>query len=120
MTEQMHIIDNKRVLMTDDEWKMYESICKSLDEPPHQKGKDFFFNLFESDGQGMITYLRPPTRTCTHEVFLFMMSLMVHQRMRDCYKQVNVMQKKMDDHMASLNRQFAEKMAELDKAKESK
>ncbi len=116
MTEQMHIIDNKKVSMTSDEWQMYQSICKTYDEPPHQQGKDFFFNLFESDEQGMITYLRPPTRTCSYEVFLFVMSVMVHQRMRDCHKQMTAMQAKMDNHITSLNQQFSAKMAELDKA----
>jgi hypothetical protein len=120
MEEQVHIIDNKKVRLTSDEWKLYQDICRSYDEPPHQKGTDLFFNLFESDQNGMITFLRPPTRTTSYEVVIFMMSLMMHQRLRDCYKQVNTMHTKMDEHMASLNMQFAAKMAELDKAKEAK
>jgi|SRR5580658_2877692 hypothetical protein len=120
MTEQVHIIDNKRVSMTDSEWAMYQAICKSYDEPPHQQGRDFFVNLFESDEQGMITFLRPPTRVCSQEVVIFMINLMVHQRLRDCYKRVNEMHSKLDDHIALMTKRVDAKIAELDAKKETK
>jgi hypothetical protein len=120
MTEQVHIIDNKKVLMTPEEWSMYQAICTSYDQPPHQQGKDFFVNLFESDEQGMITFLRPPTRVCSQEVVIFMINLMVHQRLRDCYKRMNDMHAKVDAHIALMTKRVDDKLAELDKKKENK
>jgi hypothetical protein len=101
MTEQMHIIDNKRVLMTEDEWKHYQSICTAYDDPPQMRGKDLFQNLFETDDHGMILFLKPPTTTCTYEVFLFMVALMVHQRLRDAAKQVQAMHATIDGRIAA-------------------
>ena len=111
--ERIHVIDNKKVLMTDDEWALYEKICSSYDEPPHQRGKDFFQNLFEVNEQGMITFLRPPTKMCSFEVFLFVMSVMAHQHLRDCYKQVNALNTKSEQRVAALTKQVEDKLAEL-------
>jgi hypothetical protein len=119
MTEQKHIIDNKVVLMTADEFKLYEEICRSLDDPPQQKGRDFFQNLFEANEQGMIQFLRPPTNTCTYEVFLFMVSLFVQQRLREAAKSVAEMKtainaklgvdaKSVNDRIAALEKKVAE------------
>lgn len=114
--ERIRVIDNKRVLMTDDEHSLYESICKAYDNPPHQQGKALFENLFETDANGMITMLRPPTKICSFEVFLFVMALMTHQHLRDCYKQVNAASSNVDRKLTDLTKRVEEKLAELDKA----
>jgi hypothetical protein len=55
------IINNKRIDLTEDEWRLYQEICRSYDKP-NFKGSDLFAELFETDAKGIITYLKPPTR----------------------------------------------------------
>lgn len=99
------IIDNKKVDLTDDEWRMYNTICQAYDDPPAQKGRDLFIDLFESDNDGIIIFLKPPhNRLCSFEIFLFLMSVMVHQHLRSAHKKV-------DDAVARLDA----KLKELDK-----
>lgn len=103
----VRIIDNKKVDVTEEEWRMYENICRSYDQPPAQKGKDLFIDLFESDDNGIIIYLKPPhNRLCSFEVFLFLMSLMEHQHLRAVYKSV-------DAKFAELTKKMDEKFAEF-------
>ena len=115
MTEQMHIIDNKKVLITDDEWRLYQEICKSLDDPPAFQGKQFFQNLFKSNDQGMIQFLRPPVNTCTFEVFLFMVSIMVHQRLREAAKVVGEMKVATESRIGEAARTMNDRIAALEK-----
>lgn len=82
------IIDNKRIEMTDDEWNLYQEICKSYDRT-NFSGKELFRGLFETDENGLITFLRPPTNFTSMEVFLFMMSLFCHQHLRQMYLKVD-------------------------------
>lgn len=90
------VIANKFVELTDSEWNEYQEICKSYDEPPAQRGKDLFLDLFSSDDNGIITALHPPhNRVCSMEVYLFIVSLMVHQHLRNSYDQVNEVCKQM-------------------------
>lgn len=99
----IRVVDNKRLDMTDDEWVMYEKIVKSYTNLTN-KGEDLFQNLFETDDNGIIIFLRPPhTRQTSLEVFLFLVSLFQHQHLRLLYKQV-------DD----ICNQMKEKMKELD------
>lgn len=72
--------------MTDDEWSMYQKIVKSYTTPTN-KGEDLFMELFESDDNGIIIFLKPPSRFRTSlEVFLFLMSLMQQQHLRLMYQ----------------------------------
>ncbi len=81
-------IDHKKIDLTDHEWQLYEEICKSYDRP-NFKGADLFRGLFETDGDGIITFLRPPVEYTSMEVYLFMMSVMQHQHLREMYKKVD-------------------------------
>jgi len=100
----LRIIDNKKVEMTNDEWRQYESICKSYDDV-NFKGSELFAGLFETDDNGIIMYLKPPsTRKTSFEVYLFLMSLMQHQHLRlmhaqidDCVAQVKAKLASLDD-----------------------
>lgn len=84
------IIDKKRIDLTDDEYSMYKSIVESYTKPPYQKGEDLFINLFETDENGIIIFLRPPSdRHISFEIFLFMMSIMQAQHIRAMYKKIN-------------------------------
>src|SRR5208282_801045 len=78
----IHIIDNQKIEMTDDEYKVYGEICASYD-CPNFKGKDLFIGLMECDDAGRIMFLRPPsTRHTSLEVYLFCATLQQHQMLR--------------------------------------
>lgn len=75
--------------MTEDEWNMYQKIVVSY-ATISNKGEDLFIDLFESNDQGIITFLKPPSRRHTSlEVFLFLMALMQHQHLRLMHAQVD-------------------------------
>ncbi len=97
----MKIIDNKKIDLTEDEWAMYEKIVKSYTTLTNN-GEDLFIDLFETDKDGIIMFLKPPSkRQTSFEVFLFLMSIMQHQHLRMMHKQVddicNQMKEKMNE-----------------------
>jgi hypothetical protein len=77
------IIDNKKVDITNDEYRMYEVLCSN--HSPH--GKDIFKNLFEVDDDGVIVCLIPPTKSFSLDAVLFLQNLMIHQHLRRIYKE---------------------------------
>jgi hypothetical protein len=97
------IIDNKKIDLSNDEWKAYEDICKSYDDPPAVKGRDLFSGLFETDDDGIIVFLKTTKRVCTMEVYLFLVNVMVHQHLRLCYKMVGDATKRLDDALLKLD-----------------
>jgi hypothetical protein len=103
------VIDNKRVEMTPDEWAMYEKIVKSYTTLTN-KGEDLFMDLFETNDNGIIIFLKPPSkRQTSFEVFLFLMSLMQHQHLR-----------LMEERIADISSQMKAKIAEIDTLLKSK
>lgn len=85
----LRIIDNKKIDMTDDEWNMYMKIVQSYTTSTNN-GEDLFKDLFETDNDGIIVFLRPPSKFRTSfEVFLFLMSIMQHQHLRQMHQQVD-------------------------------
>ena len=85
----MRVIDNKKINLTENEWEMYLKIVKSYTTPTN-KGEDLFIDLFETDEDGIIIFLKPPSkRQTSFEVFLFLMSIMQHQHLRLVHKQVD-------------------------------
>lgn len=83
------VIDNKKVDMTDGEWTMYQKIVQSYTSLSN-KGEDLFIDLFESNEDGIIVFLKPPSKRHTSlEVFLFLMALMQHQHLRLMHAQVD-------------------------------
>jgi hypothetical protein len=85
----IRIIDNKKLDMTEDEWKMYNQICRSYDRQSF-KGEELFKDLFETDDNGTVVYLRPPSnRHTSMEVIFFMSNLMTHQHLRIMHNQVD-------------------------------
>lgn len=104
------IIDNKKIDVTDDEWDMYHKIVAAYTKPPYQKGEDYFIDLFETDDDGIIIFLKPPSqRQTSMEIFLFLMSIMAHQHLRVMHNQVFNMCQKMQDKINELD----EKMSKL-------
>lgn len=97
------IVCNAKLDMTDFEYRLYKKICESYDDV-NVKGSDLFFDLFESDDNGIITVLKPPSKRATSlEVFLFLVTLQQQQHLRIMYSQV-------DD----LAQQFKKKIKEYD------
>ncbi|SRR5260221_4669354 len=81
----LRILNNKRIELTDDEYKIYEGIVESYSKDNFD-GKQLFDNLFETDNDGLIVCLKPPTKTFSFEVCIFVSNLMVHQHLRKIYK----------------------------------
>lgn len=83
------IVCNAKLDMTDYEFNQYKKICQSYDDV-NLKGSDLFYDLFESDDNGIITILKPPSKRATSmEVFLFLMALQQQQHIRIMYAQVD-------------------------------
>lgn len=83
--------------MTDDEFKMYENIVKSY-TTANNKGEDLFIDLFESNNEGIITFLIPPSKRQTSlEIFLFLMSLQQHQSLRKMFNEVELLIKQVKE-----------------------
>jgi hypothetical protein len=108
------IICNRKVDMTPDEYSIYQKIVKSYTTNTN-RGEDLFIDLFESNNDGIITSLIPPSkRHTTLEVFLFLLSLQSHQSMR-------MMQREVDDvcqQMKSKMLEIENKLQELSKKEE--
>ena len=68
---------------------MYHKIVKSYTDI-NGKGEDLFIDLFETNDDGIIIFLKPPSKRRTSlEVFLFLMALMQHQHLRLMHQQVD-------------------------------
>lgn len=75
----LRIIDNKRVDLTDTEFKLYQELVKAYTTPT-QSGEEFFKDLFETDKNGFIIFLKPPSKTYTSmECYFFLINIMIHQ-----------------------------------------
>lgn len=99
----IRIVDCKKLDMTEDEYALYQKIVRSYTTATN-KGEDLFIDLFESDEEGIIIFLKPPSRRqSTLEVFLFLMALFQHQHLRLMHNEVS-----------SVCDQMKKKMQELD------
>ena len=75
--------------MTEDEWNHYQNICKS-----YNQGSSLFAGLFQTDTEGLITFLIPPSSEFSFEVVLFLQNVMLHQYIRKMQSEHN---RAMDD-----------------------
>ncbi len=82
----LRIVNNKRIDMTDDEFKLFQGICESYSRD-NFNGKELFNELFETDEDGLIICLKPPTKMFSFEVTIFLLNLMTHQHLRKIYKE---------------------------------
>ncbi len=85
----IRLIDHKKVDMTNDEYKMFKDICRSYDDKnANRKGEDLFVDHFEVNSEGIITFVKPPSkRYSSLEVYCFLISIMQNQHMRILYEQ---------------------------------
>lgn len=85
----IRVVNNRKLEMTDDEWEMYQKIVQSYTDVTG-KGEDLFIDLFEANDDGIIIFLKPPSKRRTSlEVFLFLMALMQHQHLRLMHIQID-------------------------------
>jgi hypothetical protein len=85
----IQVVDNKKLDMTNDEFSLYQRIVQSY-TGMGTRGEDMFVDLFESNEDGVITFLKPPSKRHTSlEVFLFLMALMQHQHLRIMRQEVS-------------------------------
>ena len=87
----IRIIDNKKIDLTESEFQLYQEICKAYDTTTFQ-GKDLFKGLFETNDDGLIVFLKPSNKPyASMEVFLFLVSIMVHQHLRQSTQQFDLL-----------------------------
>lgn len=94
----IRIIDNKKIELTPDEYAMYEQIVKSYTNLT-TNGEDLFVDLFETDDNGIILFLKPPKRQTSFEIYLFLINIFQHQHLRIMYSMVNAKIKELDEKL---------------------
>lgn len=100
------IIDNKKISMTIAEWEMYQSICRAYDRPAFN-GEELFKNLFDSNDEGIITFIKPPSsRFTSMEVFFFIASLAIHQHIREMYNVSRALFSHLNDRVSKIENQL--------------
>ena len=111
----LRIIDNKRISLTDAEWNLYLETCNRYDSA-HRKGKDLFVGLFETDKNGIIIFLKPPTQkySCM-EVYMFLVGIMVHQHLGTACDAVDLLTQRMLEKEIAHDERMAQREAVLDK-----
>lgn len=111
----LRVITNKRIDLTDDEWIMFQKICDSYKS---YGGEVLFEDLFETDRNGLIQFLKPPSKRQTSlEIFLFLVSVFNHQHIRAMEDQANLLFKDLREKQAQTDALFLElknKIAALD------
>ena len=111
----LRIIDNKKVDLTDAEYKLYQDICKSYDSA-HVNGRDLFIDLFETDQNGIIVFLRPPkSKFSSMEVYMFLVGVMIHQHLGVACDHVDKLATRMDEKEKDLDKKMSELNKMLDK-----
>jgi len=107
----VRIIDHKKVLMTPDEFRFYNDICKGYDRPNFQ-GKDLFQDHFETNEDGIIVFVKPPHKKYSSlEVFTFLISLQVNQQLRLAQDQIHSL-------VSEAEEKFKDKFKEFDSLQE--
>jgi hypothetical protein len=106
MQAVVKIINNKKILMTEEEWVAFNNICRSYDRP-NWKGEELFVDLFNSDDAGNITFINPPsTRYTSLEAYLFICSIYQHQSVRFYEKRIDTLVQKYENKLSDLTKKL--------------
>lgn len=98
----IRIVDNKKLELTDDEYRAYDALCRSYDRP-NFKGEELFKDHFISNEYGIIVAVKPPhKRYSSLEVFCFLISIMTSQHMRILYDQNQALIKETKEKIGQL------------------
>jgi hypothetical protein len=118
----MYIVNNKKIDMTNDEWNLYQQIVKLNTTLPYQKGEDLFADLFETNEDGLIIFLRAPTqRHTTFGITIFLQNLLINQQLRLSHQRVDDLCAKLNAKLVEVDNKLHEieakekRLAELDK-----
>jgi len=104
----IRIIDNKKISLTDDEFALYQKIAKSYNRQNFD-GRDLFKGLFETDENGIIIFLKPPTsKYISMEVYMFFVSIMVHQHLSSACNYVDKLAISLDNKINEADRVIAD------------
>lgn len=78
----IRVIDHKGVDMTDEEFEYYTKLVHEFTYG-NNNGKDQFHDMFDVDGDGCISFVRPPLKKeVGWAVIVFLQNLMINQRLR--------------------------------------
>jgi hypothetical protein len=101
----LRIIDNKKIELSDDEWRLFNKICDSYKE---YGGESLFSDLFETDDKGIILFIKPPSKKqSTLEIFLFIVSVFNHQHIRLMYERIDYEAKQTSKRIDELEKKIA-------------
>jgi hypothetical protein len=79
---RIRVIDHKGVDMTDEEYEYYSDLVSEFTFGTYN-GKDQFHDMFEVDGEGCISMVKPPLKKeVGWAVIVFLQNLMINQRLR--------------------------------------
>ena len=105
----IRIIDNKRVDLTEEEYLQYQKIVKSYNSPTN-RGEDLFIDLFETNQDGVIVMLKPPSKYRTSfEIFLFLMSIQQQQHIRVMYSHIDDMANQIKSKIGEIDQKLSAK-----------
>ncbi len=77
----LRIIDNKRVELTAAEFQLYEELVKAY-SAVNRNGDEYFKDLFEPDQNGIIIFLKPPSKAFTSmECYMVLVNVMIAQHL---------------------------------------
>ena len=113
----IYIIDNKKIDLTSDEWRLYEQIVARYTTPPYQKGEDLFVGLFETNDEGYIVFLRPPqVRHTSFEIIMWLQNTLINQQLRLSHQKVDDLCRRLEEKSKLLDQKL-EELKTLDKPK---
>jgi len=98
----LRIIDNQKFDITDREYDEYIKICRSYDRPSF-RGEELFRGLIQTDNNGQIIYIKPPSdRYTSFEAISFAFYLLNTQGLRAMQKQVDTMLKEVREQVKAI------------------
>jgi len=103
----MRIIDNKIIDLTDAEFALYQKICAG-----YAQGADLFKDLFETDDEGVIVFLYPPSRPMSMEIVIYLQNIMMNQHLRKIYKEHDQAMKELKEFQTNIENQIKETLNE--------
>jgi len=110
----IRIIDNKKVEMTDSEYRIYQQLCEKYTEK-YFRGQELFKELFQANDAGIIIFVKPPNnRKFSMEIYCFMLSLMTNQHLRINQEQQSAFIKEATEKHLEIYNSYKEKIKNLE------
>jgi len=87
-------IAHRKVEISKEEYEYYQELVKMCTDDKIN-GSDYFNDLFETDGDGIITIIKP-TKDIPWTVLFFIQNLMINQHLRQYDKRILAVEKRLD------------------------